>query len=311
MIEKKITSLDFERLMSEKPNDFIAQKIAGYDLRYAEISEEERDSFLKKIISTLLDQSLPFSGKHRHEQWEKGWGENFDELLKSRDKDKMMAAIMPRYFGKYRVVRLDQKFVKPITENFEPKILGLILDWLFDQYLRDVEAVYEFGCGPAYNLFRAREYNPSADLWGLDWAESSQKIIDKLAEEGFDRKLFSHKFDYFNPDKDFKLKKNSVVFTVASLEQIGDRYGAFVDYLLENKPDVCINVEPIGELLDEDNLLDYLSVEYFKKRKYLSGYLDYLRQLEKQGRIKILRAQRSYTGSLFVEGHSIIVWAPI
>lgn len=299
---------DFEQMLGEKLSPFIKDKVVKYGLTYQKIDQDERDSWIRKMVATLLDKYLIFSGKHRHEHWEKGWQENLNEVLNK--KGDVLQAILPKYFNKYPVVRLNEQLVRPITKDFEFKILGLILDWLFDQYIRNAKAVYEFGCGTGYNLFRARHYNQEADMWGLDWALSSKKIIDHLREKGLADKFFGHQFDYFHPDKNFKLKENSVVYTVASLEQIGDKYTKFVDYLIKNKPRLCIHVEPIGELLAENKLLDFLSIEYFKKRKYLSGYLTYLKKLEKTGKINIIRAQRSYTGSLFIEGHSIIVWAP-
>ena len=74
---------------------------------------------------------------------------------------------------------------------------------------------------------------------------------------------------------------------------------------------MCIHIEPIEELLDKNILLDYLSIKYFEKRNYLSGFLSGLKKLEKQNKIKILKADRNNIGSLFIEGYSIIVWQPI
>ena len=77
------------------------------------------------------------------------------------------------------------------------------------------------------------------------------------------------------------------------------------------KPDYCIHVEPIEELLDENNLLDWLLIQYFNKRKYLKGFLNHLHVLEKNSNVEILKAQRSYIGSLFIDGYSIVVWKPL
>lgn len=304
--EHILTPPDFESLFGEPLSSCVKDRIKKYDLRYLGVTPEERDSCVKKIVSILLSEDLMYSGEHRHEQWEKGWGQNLDELSKTSASD----AIMPRYFGKYEINRLRQKFIRPVSENFEYNMLGVILDWLFDKYLKDYKHIYEFGCGTGHNLVRLRSFNTDAYLWGLDWAESSQTMINKYALFNSDKKLFAHKFDYFNPDFSFKFKKDSAIYTVASLEQIGTKYHPFVDYVLENKPSICIHVEPVEELLDEGNLLDYLSIRYFKKRKYLSGYLTYLKDLESKGKVKIIKAQRNYVGSFFIEGYSVVIWAP-
>ena len=64
------------------------------------------------------------------------------------------------------------------------------------------------------------------------------------------------------------------------------------------------------ELLDSEKLVDYLSVKYFRKRNYLNKYLPYLEKLENEGKIEILTKNRINYGSLYVEGHSLIVWRP-
>lgn len=306
MNEHIITPSDFESLFGESLSSCVKDRIIKYDLRYTDLTPEERDACLKKIISTLLSDDLIHSGEHRKEHWEKGWGQNLDKLLKINAND----ALLPYYFGKHEINRLRQKFIRPVSGNFEYNMLGVILDRLFDKYLKNHERIYEFGCGTGHNLLRLRAFNPNADLWGLDWTRSSQAIINEYAVNNADKKLFAHKFDYFNPDFSLKLKKDSAIYTVASLEQIGVEYRPFVDYLLKNKPSICIHVEPIEEMLDEENLLDYLSICYFKKRKYLSGYLAYLKELESKGKLKIIKAQRTYIGSFFIEGYSVIIWAP-
>lgn len=303
---KELTYLDFESAFGESLSSAVREKIKNYSFQYEDITETEFEESILRIVSTLLDPNLLRSGEHRLEQWEKGWTENLHQLAKSDDP----ASIIPHYFGKYGLVRFKQKFLRPVSEYFEYHMLGVILDWLFDKYMKDAKNIYEFGCGTGHNLFKLKKVNPNADLWGLDWATSSQDIIRTFASRGVD-KMFAHRFDYFNPDFNFKLEKNSIVYTVASLEQIGDKFEQFVSYLLEYRPSLCIHIEPIGELLDKNRLIDYLSVEYFKKRNYLNGYLNYLKKLENDGSLKIQRAQRTYVGSFFIEGYSVIVWNPI
>lgn len=305
--EHVLSIRDFENFFKELIGPKAEDRIKAYGLRYADLSVQERDACIKRIVSVLLSENLVYSGEHRHDQWEKGWGENLDELSRNTS----LEAMLPRYFGKYEINRLNQEFIRPVSKNFEYNMLGVILDWLFEAYLSKHETVYEFGCGTGHNLLRLRSLNSGAELWGLDWARSSQVLIQKYAHLYSDKKLFARKFDYFNPDADFQLKRGSAVYTVASLEQIGAQYHAFVDFILKNKPDICIHVEPIEELLDENNLMDYLSLAYFKKRRYLSGYLTHLKDLESKGKLKIVKIRRNYIGSFFIEGYSVIMWRPL
>ena len=122
--------------------------------------------------------------------------------------------------------------------------------------------------------------------------------------------MFARKFDYFNPDYRFKLPPKSAVFTRESLEQTGSKYKKFVQYLLKNKPQIVVHLEPITELLRENKLVDSLAIRYARKRNYLNEYLDYLRKLEKENKIKTHEAKRTHIGSQFNESNSIIVWSP-
>ncbi len=305
--EKHLSVEDFEAAFGEKLSPYVAGRIREYSFRYAEFSPEENEALLVKIVETLLGPSVVTSGEHRRDQWEAGWHENLDLLLRQPNN---VASIVPKYFNKYGAIRWRGRYIRPLSEQFEYRSLAIIQDWLFDQYLRDAAALYEFGCGTGINLLRARQVNPRASLWGLDWVTSSQQILERLAKGGIDPDIRGHRFDYFNPDESFRLAPNSVVYTVASLEQVGTRWGKFVEYVLRARPKLCVHIEPIAELLNPEKLIDYLSIEYFKKRNYLSGFLSGLRQLEKEGKARVLRAQRTYIGSLFIEGYSVVVWAP-
>jgi len=301
----KLIPSDFEKMFEEKLNPYVNKKIKDYNFIYSDVSEIERDNCLKIIFQTLLKDFIVYAGEHRQKHWEKGWNEN----LKNFQKNKKIKDIIPKYF-KYDILRINQKFIKILSKDFEKNCLSVIINWLSDKYMRKANSIYEFGCGTGHHLLNIREVNPEANIWGLDWAKSSQKIIKELSKKLSDPKLFTQQFDFFHPDKNLILDKDSIVYTVAALEQTGDNFKPFVKYLLKNKPKLCIHIEPIGELLDENNLLDYLSIKYFEKRNYLSGFLDYLKQLEKKDKIKILKAQRTYIGSLFIDGYSVIVWAP-
>jgi len=298
---------DFERAFGEVLSPFVIQQIKKYQFQYANLSSTEQERLIIKIVDTLLDPKLTQSGEHRLSQWESGWSENLEALQNNPGDSKQ---IIPRYFNKFGAVRWQGRLIKPVSEKFEYHSLAIILDWLFDKYCRKADTIYEFGCGTGHNLLHLREINPTATLWGLDWATSSQDILARMAKDKTCRDIHGHRFDYFVPDTRFRLEPESVVYTVASLEQIGDRWMPFVDYLLSQKPAICIHVEPIAELLNQDVLLDNLSCKYFRKRNYLHGFLDGLKTLERNGRLRIDRAQRTGIGSIFIEGYSVIVWSP-
>jgi hypothetical protein len=307
MSTKTITVADLEKAWGTKLSVFVSSKVKRLKPSYKALTQAERDAAVKKIIEFLLSNSFAYAGKHYYDQWEKGWGENLTEFNKKHS----INALVPRYFGKYLINRFMGEFVMPTNRNYEIKMFSLLQYWIFDKYLKNFKHIYEFGCGTGHNLLRLREVNSTAELCGLDWANASQELIRGLAEALSDKKLKAHHFDFFSPDNNFKLDPKGALFTMTSLEQTGDRYKDFIDYILKNKPALCIHVEPTNETLNKESLLDYLSIEYAKKRKYLNGFIDYLKSLEKEKKIKIINIQRSYIGSFYIDGFSIIVWKPL
>src|SRR3989338_4892592 len=224
----RISSKDFEVVFKDNLSEFVKKKIKQFNFLAQTVSEKERDQILLKIITTLLDPELPKAGKHRLIKWEKGWGENLKDL-----KSKRNSSIIPLYFGKYNIVRFKQEFLKPISANFEYNMLAVIQYWLFDKYFRKIKSIYEFGCGTGHNLLRVREVNSEAQIFGLDWAKSSQGIIKMIKKETRDTNLYAYNFDFFKPNKNFKLNESSAIYTVAALEQIGDNFQPFINYLIK------------------------------------------------------------------------------
>ncbi len=265
--------------------------------KYRYLTKEEEERTIILCLEKLLDKTIPFAGKHRKEQWEKGWAENLEAGNGT-----------PKYFGKYKVNRLNGRFIIAEDKDWEIRNLHKLVWDVTKKYFRKLDNIYEFGCGIGHNLWVIRDYmsvaNPEAKIYGLDWTKSGTQMVKSM---GF----HSHVFNFFEPNYSFGLGTNSGVLTVAALEQTGTDYKKFVQYLLKKKPEVVVHIEPIPELLDSTKLLDYLSIQYMHKRNYLRGYVDYLEELEKKGKLKIIEKRRSGIGSLLIDGYSVIVWRPL
>lgn len=302
-----IAPSEVEEMMGARLSPRLRDRVAQANLRYADLTETERDAYLLTVVEALMDPALKTAGEHRLSDWEQGWSEN----LRALKSGKSPADLVPRYHGKHSMVRWRRRIVRPLTDAFDYRVLCLLVDWAVESFLGDVAVLHEFGCGPAYHLLRAREFLPTARLVGLDWARASQRIIAEIKATGIDANIEGRPFDFFAPAPDFSFPANSGVLTVAALEQVGDRFEPFLQFLLAKKPAVCVHLEPIDELMDPLFLVDRLSVLYCRKRQYLHGFLTRLRRLRDEGRIKIFREQRTFTGSHFIEGHSLVVWSPV
>ena len=276
------------------------------DLTYETLSEEEFRNVLLKLLREIDQNRFSVSGKSRITDWERGWGENLEAF---REKEFQVEALVPKYITKNHWKRLYHEFISPSDVNFEVSFYNIYRTFLFKRYLSQFDPIYEFGCGTGYNLYLLGELFPEKKLFGLDWAQNSVDLVQLIGKKK-DRNMQGARFDFFEPDYAMDVPAQSAFVTFNSMEQIGENFLPFLQWILKKKPAICINSEPFYELYNDKKLLDYLAKKYHKQRNYLIGYYDELLRLEKAGKIEIVKAQRVKFGSFFHEGYSYVVWKP-
>ena len=302
----KISLQDIEKNIGFKiENKNLIKNIQDSNLKYKKLSAKKFQNYLLEYIKTLA-APLISAGKDRIGQWQSGWSENLENFKQS----KSYLDIIPKYHGKNNISRLNGYVIETYCKFFDYYLNSFFVDAIIFKYINQFNEIFEFGCGTGYHLFRIQDSFPDKEYTGLDWVKSSQDGILAFAECNGVRNVRGAKFDYFNPDYSIEIS-GSLIYTIASLEQIGSKFEPFLQYVLDKKPSLCVHFEPIEEVLDENNLLDYLTIGYFRKRNYLQGFLTRLQELEKDGKIEILESRRLNYGSKFIEGHTLIIWKPL
>jgi SAM-dependent methyltransferase len=294
----------FESLWSTNLEFDIKSRIDAYSLDCKFLNSEQEDDLLSIINKEIDAGSFSRSGPHRISAWEGGWGENLFEYSVTRNQE----FLIPKYFGKSSVHRINRHFVISNDREFELKLLRIIQLRVFSKYLRDAGAIYEFGCGTGHNLLYFNTLYPGRRLIGLDWSQTSQKIIESVRTDQDLKNLEGFRFDFFNPDLNLKLSPKSPVLTVASLEQSGQNFEAFLDYLISQGSRRIVHIEPFHEVLDSNHKLDVQSISYMKARNYISGYIASIKALEVKKRARILELARSFVGSKYIDGYTTMVW---
>jgi SAM-dependent methyltransferase len=301
----KITALDIQSRFSHEIDPRLIKKINNSELLYENLNSDEFYEYIVNYINTL-SYDLTKAGKGRISEWEKGWKENLEEFKNTLSLD----SLIPKYHKKNNIARLNKKIIKTFSKNFDYNLHSFFVDALLLKYLPNYEKIFEFGCGTGYHLFRLNEYENKKSYFGGDWSIFSQNAIAECSKALKINNIEGFNFNYFFPDYSIDVE-SSLVYTVASLEQIGDKHTEILNFLLTKKPGICIHFEPIHEVLDENNLLDYLTIKYFEKRNYLKNYLTSLQKLQEENKVEILDVNRLYYGSKFIEGHTVIIWKPI
>lgn len=272
--------------------DFRVERIEG---------EDEQRQF--EEVEGVLGSDLDVAGSHRKVQWEDGWGENLKEFVESGYD---LSTLVPKFIRPYRPMRLQGGYYRIADPFFETNMVTVFRERLFSEWFSDVDHIYEFGCGTGHNLVALAGLFPDKKLHGLDFAEVSEKIIDAIRAH-HELNIDGGQVDLTHPDDSIELEPNSAVFTLGALEQLGTGFEPFLEYVLRSNPALCINIETLHELYDNDNRYDDVARRYLEKRGYLNGLVGRLRELEDEGRVEILDTRRTF-GSLFHEGYSYIVW---
>ncbi len=305
--------LDLEQILPLKPSEFFWENIINYPIDLIALSKEERDNCILKIIKTLEDKSLIQAGRKRQNDWLKGWEENLINFAISND----IKDLIPKYYNKFPYIRYKSDLYRVNNVNAELNSVRILINYIADIYLRNFEEIVEIGAGTCHHILElSKNLKRDTTFYALDWSESTTLIAEKLKEKNHIKSIHSFKFDFFNPlwHKEIKLPKENkfAIYSFAALEQIGQEFHNLFNFINNTiKPKIVIHLEPIAELLPQDQLLSYLSTKYFYKRNYLNGYYTFLKQKEKEGEIVIHESSRMPFGSLFIEGYSLIVWSPL
>ena len=282
-------------------------KLNKIDTEYKVYSGIEREKLIVEILKLIDSDRQVIGASERTNVWNDGWNENLN-LLKNNNYQ--LDSLLPKFIKKNRPMRFMGEYILPNEQNFEHEYFNIFRSWLFDKYFSDYDSIYDIGCGSSYNLVELCKKFPDKKIYGFDFVQSSVDIVNEISEY-YKFNTEGKIFDITNPDRDISLDDNSLVFTAGVIEQVASKFEKFVEYLLEMKPKLVVHVEPIYELYDQDILFDYLAAKFHYKRGYTRGYLPKLFDLEKAGKIEIIKLKRLNFGSLLMEGFTCIAWKPL
>ena len=278
------------------------------DFRYSFFSQEDRDSLLLKRFKIIHKKEFTVSGKEEKEKWGIGWEEILNNFIKSGYDKK---SLIPQYVRNGYPITLFRDYVKSYDENFENNFVEVLRLFILHKYLKGSNNIYEFGCGTGFNLLAMAEHLPEKNYHGCDWVVQSKKIID-LISDNFKLNINGSVFDMFNPYFRMPIEENSSIFTIGSLEQLGQEYEKFIEFLLSKPFSKYVHINSILEMYDYDNnIVDYLIYKMEIDRNYCNGFFTKLIDLEKNGVIRINKMHRVECGSIMGDGYSITVWEKI
>lgn len=304
------TSNDFAKSFGvelECFSDVLLSKINNLNFNYRFPTNIEYEKLIHETLLKIDTDQQIIGAKERDQVWYNGWDENLKMYINSNFDEE---SLTPKFIRAGNPVRLNKQFVFPEDQNFELNFIEIYRQWFIENYMNEVENVYEFGCGTGHNLLHVNRVYPNLFLYGSDFVESSVNLINKIGSHK-DINIRGDLFNMLEPNYDYVVKKNSAIFTFGALEQLASNLDPILDYFIDQGPNICIHTEPVIELYDDDNLVDYLGKKFQGKRGYSSGLISKLHKLENEGKISILKIKRLFFGSFFMEGYNHIAWKPI
>jgi hypothetical protein len=252
-------------------------------------------SFLAENYQRPLRTSR--AGESRRKEWNDGWSSSGVVIDAS-------LGPLPFYFKSSTHLRTAKSVYRDYTGYLEYHVLMNFQRAIFSTYFdkNSVDTICEYGCGIGSNLRNLASIFPNHKFYGADWAESAREYVnsDRIRQL---KDFFNLNFFEFST---FKTPPDPfIAFTNAALEQTGDRFVPFLDYLLDEK--LClggIHIEPIVELLNPFDARDKQSIEYASSRNYLRGLPTYFLQ-----RYDVDLYMKNYgIGSRYLSGYQLLIW---
>ncbi|MDP7196261.1 MAG: class I SAM-dependent methyltransferase, partial [SAR202 cluster bacterium] len=207
---KKLTISDFASSFDTSEDTFSSKCkaiINDNNFYYKELESEELDNLYLVILKQIELDKQKIGAKKRTKVWQNGWAENLEEFINSGYDEE---TLVPKFIRRNQPVRLNQNYVFPKSSEFELDFVKVYRHWFLENYFKDVDNIYEFGCGTGFNLLTASEIFPNKSLYGSDFVQSSVDLVNTISESK-SIQLSGSLFDMLNPNYDYKIKNNSGV----------------------------------------------------------------------------------------------------
>ena len=283
--------------IDEIPNDlFKLKKLCNEEVL------THTDALRKEIF--FYDRNV--ATKEMEQIWEEGWAETLTEITADDEND---LKLIPKFLTKLdSIVRINGKYYESSFKYAHLVWRRLFLSAVFRTYLSGITHVSEFGCGSGHNLVLLGKLGLGLKkLTGYDRSRSAVKCLEEYFKKTDQTEIRSRTFDMREPKK-IDCPSNGALLTVGAIEQLGDAYHNFVNFMIGSDFQIYIHIEPIYELYDPSSNEDFNAIAHHIKRGYPTTFLTYIRNLEKKGKVSILKTERFGFGARHIDGYSLIVW---
>ncbi len=284
---KPITLADFASYWNVTP-DQIPDSFASYlhevNTRHRAADKDDLESFISCFIRNVSKPTATRTVEENVAIFERGWAQHKQEWLEKGD----LSALVPKYHYNIPPYLMGPDGIMQVVEDglLASNMQALCTRYLTLTYLKPFNTVHEFGCGSGMNLFLMAETDPEKKIIGYEWTQSGVAMADSIGEKtGWN--IRGRHCDMFAPDLSVNCAGDAVlIFGV--IEQLHDDYHSFVDFLLEKKPGIVINLELDGSEKDQKEMYGQLADFYLTMRGYSRNYTKTLHALKSEKKVDII-----------------------
>lgn len=263
---------------------------------FNEPSFEEKEEAFELILRKVSETKE----KPNHFQWNDYWSEIKEKKSK-----------IPSFFNKTsnqkinKFYRYNGSFIKSDHENLPAEVIHKIIEktvkYISQKNKAEIDTIVEFGCGNGHNLQSIKKLKLAKNIYGCDFSKSAVEMVNGLGFESFEFDM-TRPSNYFFSDLNINADR-SIFFTSGSLEQLGENWKPFFDFLKKSKVKYVFHIEPIKELYSKIKKIEKLALQFHNKKKYLDGYFSYLK---KQKHFNLSYSKSDF-GTLFDQGFNVLI----
>jgi hypothetical protein len=217
-------------------------------------------------------------------------------------------SLIPKFLTKKEpIIRLNGKYYESNFDHTHVIWRQSFVAAMYKKFLSNYSEIHEFGCGSGHNLLLFDQIGSGQQkLKGYDRSINAVKCLNEFGIERENR-ITGETFDMRTPIA-VHSSPDHACYTHGSIEQLGEDYHSFVDFLLSSKFGIFVHVEPLYEFYDPNSIEDFYAIAHHIKRGYPTSFLTYLRSLHNSKTISVISEERIGFGARHIDGYSLVVW---
>lgn len=179
------------------------------------------------------------------------------------------------------------------------------------RFAADVDSLVEIGSGAGRNLFALAYGGRWPRLLGLELSPTGREVTRTVAQRFSLDSIETEHIDLLDPSSaGFARLRGATVFSFYCLEQLPAHTQEVLDNLLKAGVRRVIHIEPTPELFAYSSLKDLATISYIWRQDYQRTIVSVARQMEREGRIRVLAIERLDFAPSCRNDPTLVVWEP-